>query len=583
MASNAGKRKPYQIQQPPQASDIDAMFEQLYRRVKELEDRIVDLEAGDTHNLLDGDVHPDTTAGTVVDGDLVVGQASKWARKAKGADGQHLGMVAGAPEWTNDGSGLQDIPAGELTGTVPTAAVVHDVLSAHHQDSTPASAVLGDIIVAQASGAIDALKYWLAGEPFNYLPSAIDNGAQKCWLAGAPASGLVATVTPLWTRLPRGTAGQQLVSTAVGVEWGSAGATSGAEGDPVAAHAQQAGDVAVAHNATAIISFAATSYDSGGFFAAAQPTRLTVPNGQSGLYLITGQATVDNPVGNGSIAVRILKNGSKVAESELAGINTSLRASGGKQVGIVLDLLAGDYLEMEVAVEDFTLGSVTILGGATSTFLQITKCLQSETIGELLPDPVRGALVKGNAGATAYERLAIGAADTVLLSDGVDPSWSARPTLRDIAEAISGVWNFANGLRERGRTDLLGDWIDVAFDAGNFDGNGTQTWTLVSGDQLSFAYTLVGKTMLVAGYFNTSSVGGVANTDLRVVIPDGYVSDALIIGIARVNDAGAGFAAGTVYVTSGGTTINFQKIDGSNWTGSTDTTAIQFSLAFPIQ
>jgi hypothetical protein len=55
---------------------------------------------GANHNLLDGSVHPDTLAGTVVAGDLVTGNATpKWARLAKGATGYVLKAGATILEW----------------------------------------------------------------------------------------------------------------------------------------------------------------------------------------------------------------------------------------------------------------------------------------------------------------------------------------------------------------------------------------------------------------------------------------------------------------------------------------------------
>jgi hypothetical protein len=164
-----------------------------------------------------------------------------------------------------------------------------------------------------------------------------------------------------------------------------------------------------------------------------------------------------------------------------------------------------------------------------------------------------------------------------------DARLSSKVPLDDVAEAISGVWDFSNGLKERGRAAKIGEWTAVAFDAANFTGNGAQTWTLTSGDQLSFTYTLIGKSMTVSGYFNNTTVGGTPNTDLRVVIPGGFVSNGLVIDIARVQDNGAAFAAGVVYVLSAGTTINFQKLDASNWSAATNATVIQFSLTFPVQ
>ena len=161
----------------------------------------------------------------------------------------------------------------------------------------------------------------------------------------------------------------------------------------------------------------------------------------------------------------------------------------------------------------------------------------------------------------------------------------ADPIRNVVAVTLQATGNvFAGGgFFERGRPVAMGEWIPVAFNAANFTGNGSMTWTLQAGDQLGYAYTLVGKTMFISGYFNQTTVGGVVNTDLRVAIPGGFIAAGLIVGLARVNPAAGAFSAGTVYVTNGATTINFQTLSGANWVAGVDITAVQFSLAFPIQ
>ncbi len=79
-------------------------------------------------------------------------------------------------------------------------------------------------------------------------------------------------------------------------------------------------------------------------------------------------------------------------------------------------------------------------------------------------------------------------------------------------------------------------------------------------DMLAFSYILVGKKLFVSGYFNTTTVGGTPDTDLRVKIPGGFTANDLVIDIARVKDNAAAYAAGVVYTLVAGTTINFQLI-----------------------
>ena len=54
------------------------------------------------HSLLDGNIHPDTTAGVCQQGDVIVGGAgNKWTRLAKGNNGQVFTIVNGEPVWNN--------------------------------------------------------------------------------------------------------------------------------------------------------------------------------------------------------------------------------------------------------------------------------------------------------------------------------------------------------------------------------------------------------------------------------------------------------------------------------------------------
>lgn len=57
------------------------------------------------HNILSA-THGDTLVGTVVAGDIIIGNATpKWSRLAKGTDGQVLTLVSGLPAWVSGGGG----------------------------------------------------------------------------------------------------------------------------------------------------------------------------------------------------------------------------------------------------------------------------------------------------------------------------------------------------------------------------------------------------------------------------------------------------------------------------------------------
>lgn len=359
MTTNAGKRKPYQIQEGPQAEDIDSMFEQLYRRIDELQAQI---DAGSDgvgdHDLL-GAEHVDTTPAAPVNGDLIVAQAGAWARKEKGANAEYLQMIAGAPEW-------DPLDAADLTGVVPTASVLHDVLSAHHQDSVPASPQLGDVIVALNETSPDA-KYWLAGEAADILATALEPGSAKYWLAGSPMTGIASLGDVAWQRKGIGAAGYVPVSDGARWDWQPLSAVSGNRG----ASAYRSSDLTLTDLVEAAITFDATHFDDGGFWSAGSPTRLTVPSADAGLYAINAAVALDVAIATGHVQLFLKVNGVEVARNSSAASNTVvLEGRGG--VTYIGKLAAGDYVELFAVIETSS-GSHTLKGGSTKTYLQLAK------------------------------------------------------------------------------------------------------------------------------------------------------------------------------------------------------------------
>ena len=124
----------------------------------------------------------------------------------------------------------------------------------------------------------------------------------------------------------------------------------------------------------------------------------------------------------------------------------------------------------------------------------------------------------------------VGAAATnaSLLTSGTvaDARLSSKVPLDDVAEAIAGVWDFSNGLKEYGRAAKMGDWTSVDYAAGNFTGSGAMTWTVESADQLIYKYTLRGHTLTLSVQLFSTVVGGTLDFELRVAIPGGYTAKA---------------------------------------------------------
>lgn len=137
-------------------------------------------------------------------------------------------------------------------------------------------------------------------------------------------------------------------------------------------------------------------------------------------------------------------------------------------------------------------------------------------------------------------------------------------------------------IRERSRSVAMGDWASVAYNGANFTASGAMTWTVETGDQTTYKYTLVGKTITVTAHIVTSSVGGTLSTDLRIPVPGGHVSANTVSTAGWVLDNGAG-AAAVISVSAGGTFISITRADLANFAASAHGTQARFTFPFEIQ
>jgi hypothetical protein len=140
-----------------------------------------------------------------------------------------------------------------------------------------------------------------------------------------------------------------------------------------------------------------------------------------------------------------------------------------------------------------------------------------------------------------------------------------------------------SGIFEASRTTAIGKWITVAFSAGNFTANGSMTWTVASGDQSLYRYTLSGSTMTLAFSILTSTVGGTPNTDLRIAIPGGFTATQTgVCGALYVNDNGTIGPAGLMSTTATAGYVILRKSQETNWSASTDNTAVAGTAIFEV-
>jgi hypothetical protein len=153
----------------------------------------------------------------------------------------------------------------------------------------------------------------------------------------------------------------------------------------------------------------------------------------------------------------------------------------------------------------------------------------------------------------------------------------------NVAPGATGTVSTSGALFERSRSTAMGEWTSVAYSAGNFTTpGGVMTWTVDSGDQITYAYALVGKTMFLAVYLDTTSITCTCSPTVSIAIPGGFTAAKKIQSAALMFDNGVARAAYN-RVAAAGTTVEV-GIDGStNFTASTNNTYIRVFIMFEVQ
>lgn len=128
----------------------------------------------------------------------------------------------------------------------------------------------------------------------------------------------------------------------------------------------------------------------------------------------------------------------------------------------------------------------------------------------------------------------------------------------------------------------------VPFNANDFTGSGSMTWTLTSGDIGGFWAQRVGVDRLRISFgLYTGTTGGVASASLRFQIPFGHT---LVAGQEEVNPifirtTAGGEEIGYAYARPGTSTtqILLQRLGGVNWPLETNTITVAGQITIPIQ
>jgi hypothetical protein len=136
--------------------------------------------------------------------------------------------------------------------------------------------------------------------------------------------------------------------------------------------------------------------------------------------------------------------------------------------------------------------------------------------------------------------------------------------------------------RWRAFTVSAGKPITPTFAAGDFTGSGTQTWTVDSSpDVTTHTYSQFNKQVTWTWEFYTTSVGGVADTQLRLNFPAGFTPVKNTSNPILISDAGTQ-SIGVALILTGLTFVVFAKATFANWTASANLTNIRGEIIFEV-
>ena len=235
--------------------------------------------------------------------------------------------------------------------------------------------------------------------------------------------------------------------------------------------------------------------------------------------------------------------------------------------------LTAIFVPYSGAVHDLTMGTKVITAAGFN--------------GLVLTETAGGFTIEGGTGSQTLTVTTTGTLGTAAYTPVGDYSPVAgSSSIVTVGTITSGIWNAgaltsSGAIKERARATALGEWITPAFSAGNFTAINAMTWTVGAGDVITYAYTLIGKTMVVVFAIHTSSIGGTPDAYIYIAIPGGFTAAKQANSFARIWENGAD-SSGIVYVLPGGSVINIIIQGGGNFAASTDTTYVQGEIVFEI-
>jgi len=116
----------------------------------------------------------------------------------------------------------------------------------------------------------------------------------------------------------------------------------------------------------------------------------------------------------------------------------------------------------------------------------------------------------------------------------------------------------------------LGQWIDVPYDPAHFAASPGMTWSVQAADVITYAYTVIGKTLFLNLYLDFTAISGTPGPKLYAALPGGFQAARAAQFLALAYDNGWAVTQFMVRLPSDpdyiGDYVELARLDGANWT-----------------
>lgn len=128
-----------------------------------------------------------------------------------------------------------------------------------------------------------------------------------------------------------------------------------------------------------------------------------------------------------------------------------------------------------------------------------------------------------------------------------------------------------------------GAWISIPYSSGDYTASGSLTWTVDSGDLITFAFYISGNLIQITGYWDTTTLSGTASNQLFVLIPNSWTAKKTMQGLALAIQGGTtGVTTYNRVQSSNNTKMEIGRGDLGNFTLSANNNYIRWNMPFEL-